>query len=278
MPAGRKVIGFNPPRSNYGCPYCTCHTHDFSRTSVINGQYVLRTREEWNRLARQWRDTPSVTVRKQLKTQTGVGWSELFRLPYWDPTRFFVVDGMHNLFLGLIQHHSGGTKATGSHTISPEDLRLLRIMIGNISTPSWLGRVSKNFGSPGHGTLKADEWRTAATVQLPMALTRLWAGTERQDDLDWFLDLVTAVQLATKRTMSVNRAEEFKKHMLKYLRGLSERGFRLLPNHHAAMHFGDFLPSFGPLRGWWAFPIERQIGLLQKIKTNNRGVSSKAAV
>jgi hypothetical protein len=37
--------------------------------------------------------------------ETGVQWSELLCLPYWDPTRCVVVDGMHNLFLGLVQFH-----------------------------------------------------------------------------------------------------------------------------------------------------------------------------
>ena len=35
--------------------------------------------------------------------ETGVRWSELLRLLYWDPTRFLAIDGMHNLLLGLTQ-------------------------------------------------------------------------------------------------------------------------------------------------------------------------------
>ena len=37
--------------------------------------------------------------------ETGIRYSELHRLPYFDPSRFVVVDAMHNLFLGLIQEH-----------------------------------------------------------------------------------------------------------------------------------------------------------------------------
>jgi hypothetical protein len=36
----------------------------------------------------------------------GVRWSELWRLPYWDPTRQLVVDPMHCLFLNLVKYHS----------------------------------------------------------------------------------------------------------------------------------------------------------------------------
>jgi hypothetical protein len=43
----------------------------------------------------------------QNRTQyfSGVKWSELLCLPYFDPTRFVVIDAMHNLFLGLINEH-----------------------------------------------------------------------------------------------------------------------------------------------------------------------------
>ena len=35
----------------------------------------------------------------------GLRWSELLRLPYWDPTRYTLLDAMHNLFLGELHHH-----------------------------------------------------------------------------------------------------------------------------------------------------------------------------
>ena len=36
---------------------------------------------------------------------SGIQWSKLLCLLYFDASRFFVVDAMHNLFLGLIQQH-----------------------------------------------------------------------------------------------------------------------------------------------------------------------------
>lgn len=39
---------------------------------------------------------------------SGIRWTELLRLPYFDPTTFVVVDPMHNLFLGLIKEHFQG--------------------------------------------------------------------------------------------------------------------------------------------------------------------------
>jgi hypothetical protein len=56
-------------------------------------------------MAEDWLEAPSKSARARVFASTGVRWSELLRLPYWDPTRAVVVDGMHNLFLGLVQFH-----------------------------------------------------------------------------------------------------------------------------------------------------------------------------
>lgn len=56
-------------------------------------------------MAEEWLEAPSKAARGCVFARTGVRWSELLRLPYWDPTRAVVVDGMHNLFLGLVQFH-----------------------------------------------------------------------------------------------------------------------------------------------------------------------------
>jgi hypothetical protein len=56
-------------------------------------------------MAEEWLEAPSKAARGRVFARTGVRWSELLRLPYWDPTRAVVVDGMHNLFLGLVQFH-----------------------------------------------------------------------------------------------------------------------------------------------------------------------------
>jgi hypothetical protein len=55
--------------------------------------------------AQAYKEASSKTEQKKFFDAKGVRWSELLRLPYWDPTKFVVVDGMHNLFLGLVQFH-----------------------------------------------------------------------------------------------------------------------------------------------------------------------------
>ncbi|KIK20956.1 hypothetical protein PISMIDRAFT_104852, partial [Pisolithus microcarpus 441] len=50
-------------------------------------------------------DAETENVRQRIYDTFGIRWTELLRLPYWDPTRFIVVEAMHNFFLGDLQHH-----------------------------------------------------------------------------------------------------------------------------------------------------------------------------
>ena len=45
--------------------------------------------------------------------QSGICWSELLHLPYFDIVQCVVVDAMHNLFLGLIKEHFTGILGIG---------------------------------------------------------------------------------------------------------------------------------------------------------------------
>ena len=46
--------------------------------------------------ALRWRGCNSDSARKKFTKSSGVRWSELLRLPYFDPIRFITVDPMHS--------------------------------------------------------------------------------------------------------------------------------------------------------------------------------------
>jgi hypothetical protein len=55
--------------------------------------------------AAQWKAATTQKSQNMLFSQNGIRWTELWRLPYWDPTRMLVVDPMHCLLEGLAQFH-----------------------------------------------------------------------------------------------------------------------------------------------------------------------------
>lgn len=154
-------------------------------------------------------------------------------------------------------------------------LDAIRKDIGVIHVPSWLERPPANVGSAATGKLKADHWRTLCTVHMVITLGRLWGGSSASDDeraaLENFMHLIAAVDLATRRTMSRERAVSFDRHIEAYLLGIRTLyDAQLVPNHHLSLHLMDCLLLFGPTHGWWSFPFERYNGMLQKLKTNHK--------
>lgn len=158
-------------------------------------------------------------------------------------------------------------------------LQALRNDVGRVFLPSWLERPPSTIGDAGGGKLKADHWRTLCTVVMPITLVRLWGSGNplpvQVEALSNFMHLVAAVDLATRRSMSADRADRFDAHMEAYLQGLrSIYDADLVPNHHLSLHLRECLLLFGPTHGWWAFPFERYNGLLQRLRTNHKACAS----
>jgi hypothetical protein len=55
--------------------------------------------------AEGWRDATNAKDQKKIFEDYGVRWSEIWRLPYWNPSRQLVIDPMHCLLEGLVQDH-----------------------------------------------------------------------------------------------------------------------------------------------------------------------------
>jgi hypothetical protein len=105
LPAARKAAGFAGHGFNIGafCSFCLQSFNDVVNVDVST--WPRRTYEDHLAIAMQWRDAASSAIRDELYAKFAIRWSELLRLPYWDPTRFTVLDVMHNLFLGDLAHH-----------------------------------------------------------------------------------------------------------------------------------------------------------------------------
>lgn len=93
LPMARKIMGV----ANYVDKNITKEGIDSWRTRTLQ-----KVRED----AQKWRNAASPKERKRLYSKTGVRYSVLMELEYWDPTTMVPVDGMHIFFLGLLQYHA----------------------------------------------------------------------------------------------------------------------------------------------------------------------------
>ena len=106
LPAAHKVSGFASIHHMQMCAMCHCTRQ---KQDSLNDSFATlgmrRTNEEICNSAQLYLDAANEKERNETVQNSGIRWSELFRLPYFDTSCFVVIDAMHNLFLGLVQEH-----------------------------------------------------------------------------------------------------------------------------------------------------------------------------
>lgn len=130
LPASRKVAGNAGHSANAFCSLCTLKKDNMDDLDIANwGRYSCATHRN---AAFSWLHASS-SQRAALYKETGIRWSPLFLLPYWDPTRQVVVDMMHDMFLGVIKRHflevlgmsdTASSKVTHHTELQPDEKRL----------------------------------------------------------------------------------------------------------------------------------------------------------
>jgi len=106
IPAARKLCGHISALA--GCHRCYKSANNVGRKSNFGGfddmddWFRKRDPIEHRQNAEAWRRCTSKDEREKHVSNTHACWSELLRLPYFNPIRHLIVDLMHNLFLGLL--------------------------------------------------------------------------------------------------------------------------------------------------------------------------------
>jgi hypothetical protein len=120
LPAARKVGGFAAFSHMHFCSVCHCHRKKEGYGNTNYDGWKRRTADECRTFAEQYKAAENEKERQSIFDSAGLRWSELLRLPYFDPARFIVVDAMHNLFLGLVKEHFDGILGVRLNKDEPE--------------------------------------------------------------------------------------------------------------------------------------------------------------
>ena len=146
LPGAKKVINHASYNSSRNfCSFC-----NLSKSEISNFDWRtwrLRHVDDLRAAAIAWRDAPNKAERQRIYQEHGVRWSVLWELPYFDPTRSVVVDGMHNLFQGLVQYHIrevlGIDLPEASEGVAdPHKLEQARVILDTIPSRSSLERLT----------------------------------------------------------------------------------------------------------------------------------------
>lgn len=103
VPASKKIAGLGSQSASYLCTYCYIHKNQLENLNISH--FCRRTKDQHMQEALDWKSTPTKSGKKKIFEKTGVRWSELNALPYWDPTKMVILDLMHNL-AGILEYHA----------------------------------------------------------------------------------------------------------------------------------------------------------------------------
>ncbi|KAF9521370.1 hypothetical protein CPB83DRAFT_742670, partial [Crepidotus variabilis] len=103
LPAARRAVGLGSHSSTHFCSECDLTLQDIN--DLDSTTWTPRNYNAHILHATNWRDAPTEDVQDQTFKASGIKWSELLRLPYWDPTRFVVMDSMHGFYLRMFMRH-----------------------------------------------------------------------------------------------------------------------------------------------------------------------------
>lgn len=169
------------------------------------------------------------------------------------------------------------SRSTRTRILGEGRLRLIWTEMQEIMLPSEVSPAPSRIGSPGQGTISADEWRTFCTINLVVTLVYLWGplpdDSRESQILRNFMDLITAVEIASSRSITLKDTWELQKRMRAYLQGILELfpGTTIGPYQHMCLgHLPQVLLNLGPSHAIWCYAFERANYVLQRIKTNSR--------
>lgn len=300
--ATHKVAGFTSHAGRLFCTWCHCLQKDVGTMMIAR----LRDRRSVLDAAHRWKECQTVKARDDTRRATGVRWSELNRLEYWDPVKSVGLGIMHNWFEGVLQHHfryrwafennkdgsnevqstddeSNTNQPSGPGWLSEAMIKKILKNLQQVIVPQGTTRVPKGLGTKANGKLKASEWHSLFATHLPLAALDVFIGDYGKfssgdsgplNDLIFenFVALVECTHIIGARKVTSSDSKRFGEIYQQYTStsvGISE-DIKIVPNHHYALHTPAQMQWYGPLLSVSEFPRERLIGMLQKMHTDGK--------
>ncbi len=106
LPGARKISQTAGHSSNHYCSVCHCWgIGTVGRSDFDHPDWGTKDASEQREKAERYRSASTAAEQNVRYKQHGIRWSQLWRLPYWDPARMLVVDSMHCLLEGDAHFH-----------------------------------------------------------------------------------------------------------------------------------------------------------------------------
>lgn len=273
IPAARKCCGFKGHSANYGCSRCKkffpggigCKDFSgFDRTT-----WPKRDLQEHREKCRDLQKCCTQTARELLQTQTGIKYSVLIELSYFDPIRFTIVDPMHNLFLGTAKHTMKNLWLENG-VLSKAQMKILQTRIDTIRTPRGIGRIPNKIATSFNG-FTAEQWKNWVILYSMFALRGI---IPEQHYVCWQTFVLACFYLCRRSITNVDiiKADHLLIKFCKQVENLFGNS-SITPNMHLHGHLADCIKDYGSVYGFWLFSFERLNGLLGSYPNNKRNIA-----
>ncbi|PKC11972.1 hypothetical protein RhiirA5_287016, partial [Rhizophagus irregularis] len=260
IPGARKLCGHISALAS--CHRCEkrANNRNFGGMADMSDWFIMKDPVEHRQKALEWRRCKSNAERERFVKENGVRWSEILRLPYFDPIRFVVVDPMHCLFLGIAKWI---TKRIwiDEGVLTEKDLQSIQKKMDEFKVPSDLGRIpGKIHCGEGFSNFTADQWRNFFLIYATVALWNHLPGKDRKI-LTYFVRVCT---ILVRRIVEINDMKEAHELLIKIIKLIEEcyGEEKITPNLHLSLHLCECSYDYGPLYSFWCFSFERMNGLL----------------
>ncbi|GET55402.1 hypothetical protein GLOIN_2v1786147 [Rhizophagus irregularis DAOM 181602=DAOM 197198] len=274
IPAARKICG-------HIFALVSCHRcekkanyenrqHNFAGINEMDEWFTCRDSAQHRQDAIGWRRCNSDAARKRFVKQTGVRWSELLRLPYFDPIRFITIDPMHCLFLGIAKWIVRRLWIENG-VLTTHILKTVQKKMDEFKVPADLDRIpGKVDCGDGFSNFTADQWRIFFTIY---ATVSLWEHLS-ENDRKILVNFVRICSISVSRIVEVDFMREAHQRLINLVKLIEENygHDKITPNLHLSLHLCECSLDYGPLYTFWCFSFERMNGMLGSFPNSRRKI------
>ncbi|GET63382.1 hypothetical protein GLOIN_2v1786147 [Rhizophagus irregularis DAOM 181602=DAOM 197198] len=274
IPAARKICGHIS--ALVSCHRCEKKAnyenrqHNFAGINEMDEWFTCRDSAQHRQDAIGWRRCNSDAARKRFVKQTGVRWSELLRLPYFDPIRFITIDPIHCLFLGIAKWIVRRLWIENG-VLTTHILKTVQKKMDEFKVPADLGRIpgKVNCGD-GFSNFTADQWQIFFTIY---ATVSLWEHLS-ENDRKILVNFVRICSISVSRIVEVDFMREAHQRLINLVKLIEENYGRdkITPNLHLSLHLCECSLDYGPLYTFWCFSFERMNGMLGSFPNSRRKI------
>ena len=274
IPAARKLCGFVGHRATKGCSKCLASfpTQSFGEKADYSNfnrdEWELRTNEAHRILASKYYNCNTQVDQHKIERESGVRYTVLLELPYFDASRMCTIDPMHNLLLGTSKNVIETWKVNS--VIDSKMYDTIQQRVDSFVCPPDMGRVPSKISS-GFSGFTAEQWKNWTLFFSLFALKNIipW-----QHYNCWHL-FVKACFLICQRSITTTQVNEADDLLMAFCRKFVDLygAESSTINMHLHGHLADCIRDYGPVYSFWCFAFERMNGILGSYHTNNHHIS-----